>query len=149
MVLSAWWMSFSFWLSIYHSWFPSKIGWIRWPWIWSHPMPSLAATLPVPVFPCLSWTFSFVVNQRSQRTSWICTFLCTLGGWIYLHIYVIYCNINYQYRYPKMCVWCLLSLNRIHVGTHVCLKYIVHYTAVNIFLYIISLSVCFKMLGVK
>lgn len=26
-------LSFSFWLSIYHSWFAWEYGWIRWPWI--------------------------------------------------------------------------------------------------------------------
>ena len=30
--MEAWWMSFSFRLSIYHSWFPGDYGWIRWPW---------------------------------------------------------------------------------------------------------------------
>ena len=30
--MEAWWMSFSFRLSIYHSWFPGEYGWIRWPW---------------------------------------------------------------------------------------------------------------------
>ena len=29
--MEAWWMSFSFRLSIYHSWFPGEYGWIRWP----------------------------------------------------------------------------------------------------------------------
>ena len=28
--MEAWWMSFSFRLSIYHSWFPGEYGWIRW-----------------------------------------------------------------------------------------------------------------------
>ena len=30
--MEAWWMSFSFWLSIYHSWFLWEYGWIRRPW---------------------------------------------------------------------------------------------------------------------
>ena len=30
--MEAWWMSFSFRLSIYHSWFPGEYGWICWPW---------------------------------------------------------------------------------------------------------------------
>ena len=29
--MEAWWMGFSFWLSIYHSWFPWECGWIRRP----------------------------------------------------------------------------------------------------------------------
>ena len=29
--MEAWWLSFSFWLSIYHSWFPWEYGWICWP----------------------------------------------------------------------------------------------------------------------
>ena len=29
--MEAWWMGFSFWLSIYHSWFPWEYGWIRRP----------------------------------------------------------------------------------------------------------------------
>ena len=32
--MEAWWMSFSFRLSIYHSWFPGEYGWIRWPCWW-------------------------------------------------------------------------------------------------------------------
>ena len=32
--MEAWWMSFSFRLSIYHSWFPGEYGWIRWPCPW-------------------------------------------------------------------------------------------------------------------
>ena len=31
--MEAWWMSFSFRLSIYHSWFPGEYGWIRWSWL--------------------------------------------------------------------------------------------------------------------
>ena len=36
--MEAWWMSFSFRLSIYHSWFPGEYGWIRWP-CWCHGCP--------------------------------------------------------------------------------------------------------------
>ena len=90
--------------------------------IWTptiHHSPGSNSHIPVP-FPCLSWTFSFVDEAVPKNKFDLKSSVHTADASI---LYIIYLK--------QMCawlrVWCLLSLNRIHVNRHVPSSYTITY----------------------
>ena len=73
--MEAWWMSFSFRLSICHSWFPGEYGWIRWPCI-NVIFHRRTATF---VEPCHIQTKNLMVIFRGWRSPAI-NYICWLRG---------------------------------------------------------------------
>ena len=84
-----------------------------------HHSPGSNSHIPVR-FPCLSWTFSFVDKAVPKNKFDLKSSVHTADVSI---LYIIYLK--------QMCawlrVWCLLSLNRIHVSRHVPISYTITY----------------------